>query len=431
MYSVQKAAAIAIVIVGIFIPILLFVIMLGVVKSHFERVCNWRVALDVVLTGKTQEAFDLACKLGQGGDTGGGGAGGSYGCAGSSLDTSALKQQLQSDEGLRLYPYKDTNKKCTIGYGHNLEGGSNSSFTSATNMDPADFISKCCPDAKAQCSGAPTITQDQADAIFSSDLSSLQASAASIVGQDTYDSLPGSAKQILVEMRFQLGEAGLRKFKDMIAALQASPPNFPEAANQIRDSRLYDQTTSRAENQATRMENVKCEKAVIPSVGPNNSCYLEENCKEVGTYGNNYKICQAVVDKLLLVPIDTSLINVTDPPRYITYNMAEALKKASQACGKCFSIQSAYRNCEHQKNLYQDYLNGGTIAAKPGESNHNGGQGVDIYGSGDYECNMAHCSKKLVGFLFNYALIHFNGCNTPSGDFYTGSDCVHFSNNGR
>jgi len=443
--SPQKGSVVPGIILLVFILMLalfFFVIALGTVKSKFETVCNWRAALNIILGADKQKTLDTLCKLG-GGASGGAGASGAFGCAGTLINVIDLESKLQTAEGLRLYPYKDSEQKCTIGYGHNLEGGSNANFTSiVTDKTPQDFISSCCPDSKTECTTPhPTITQEQADAIFQKDLVPIEADVKDILKH--YDSLPGNAKQILVEIYFQTGAGNFKKFKDLFAALDQedpssneSTPNYQAAAQAIRDSNL---PKNRAEDQAKRMENIRCEIAVIPPAGQNPSCDLEKNCESIDKYpgsdGGPYDICKAVADKIPLKKIDDTLITVSGKPKYLYSIMADQLAEASTACNKCFFVTSAYRSCKQQQNMI-DSGNYGTIAAA-GHSNHNGGQGIDINGSGEYECNMVHCSQKLVKFLGQYGFTHFNGCGIPQGDFYVGpkksqaDDCVHFSPDGK
>jgi len=54
-------------------------------------------------------------------------------------------------------------------------------------------------------------------------------------------------------MRFNLGPAGFRQFKKMIAAVNAG--NFIEAAAQMKDSRWYRQVKNRAETLTAMMKN--------------------------------------------------------------------------------------------------------------------------------------------------------------------------------
>ena len=50
------------------------------------------------------------------------------------------------------------------------------------------------------------------------------------------------AKEIIVEMVFQLGETGVSKFRNMWKALKKNPPDYDVAATEMLDSRWASQT---------------------------------------------------------------------------------------------------------------------------------------------------------------------------------------------
>ena len=57
------------------------------------------------------------------------------------------------------------------------------------------------------------------------------------------DTQQATVQGVLIEMCFQLGQAGVGKFKKMFKALAEC--EFSEAAKQMKDSRWYDQTPAR------------------------------------------------------------------------------------------------------------------------------------------------------------------------------------------
>ena len=63
------------------------------------------------------------------------------------------------------------------------------------------------------------------------------------------------AKFLIIEMIFQLGSAGIQKFRRMWSALGEDPPNYKEAAVQMLDSRWAKQTPIRAQEMAGHMGN--------------------------------------------------------------------------------------------------------------------------------------------------------------------------------
>jgi len=61
------------------------------------------------------------------------------------------------------------------------------------------------------------------------------------------------AKEIIIEMVFQLGETGVSKFKNMWKALEQSPPEYSAAASEMLDSRWAKQTPNRAQEMSAEM----------------------------------------------------------------------------------------------------------------------------------------------------------------------------------
>ena len=62
------------------------------------------------------------------------------------------------------------------------------------------------------------------------------------------------AKFLIIEMIFQLGSAGVQKFRKMWDALKEDPPNYFEAHVQMLDSRWAKQTPNRAGEMAESMQ---------------------------------------------------------------------------------------------------------------------------------------------------------------------------------
>ena len=61
------------------------------------------------------------------------------------------------------------------------------------------------------------------------------------------------AKFLIIEMIFQLGSAGVQKFRRMWSALEENPPNYFEAHVQMLDSKWAKQTPERAKEMSGHM----------------------------------------------------------------------------------------------------------------------------------------------------------------------------------
>ena len=132
-----------------------------------------------------------------------------------------LKDRIKTHEGFRNYVYKDSLGKRTIGYGHLCLDDEN--WENDEQYD-IEILDDC----------------------FESDFNDALWGAEDLIG--SIPLLP-KAKEVIVEMVFQLGKGGVSKFKKMWEAL--AKEDYDEAANQMLDSRWHKQTKSRAESLAT------------------------------------------------------------------------------------------------------------------------------------------------------------------------------------
>ena len=120
-----------------------------------------------------------------------------------------IQAQLIRHEGLRLKPYVCTAGKLTIGVGRNLTD-------SGISKDEAMIM----------------LRSDIADAV--SDLMTLF---------DDFSDLPEKVQRVLIDMRFNLGPFGFRGFRRLMACIENR--NFWQAAEEMKDSRWFNQVGSR------------------------------------------------------------------------------------------------------------------------------------------------------------------------------------------
>jgi lysozyme len=125
-------------------------------------------------------------------------------------DSTELAEELiKMNEGCKLTVYTCSAGRLTIGYGRNLEDKG---------------VSQC-----------------EADLLLAFDIEECRKDLEKL---EFWESLNEARKAVLLDMRFQLGHAGLMKFKKMLAALERD--DYEEAAEQIMDSRYAVQTPNRA-----------------------------------------------------------------------------------------------------------------------------------------------------------------------------------------
>lgn len=129
------------------------------------------------------------------------------------MNLQAMHDQIIDHEGMRLKPYRCTAGKLTIGVGRNLDDRG--------------------------------ITEDEARFMMGRDLADCAADL-ELIFPNQFQTLPENIQMTLMDMRFQLGGGGFRKFKKMIQAVKINNPG--EMIKQMRDSLWYRQTTGRAED---------------------------------------------------------------------------------------------------------------------------------------------------------------------------------------
>ena len=137
------------------------------------------------------------------------------------MNIKKIKDQLIQHEGLKLKPYQCPAGRLTIGVGRNLEDKG--------------------------------ITEKEAVMLLENDIQECLKDLKTIFNE--FDLLPEQAQLVLVDMRFNLGYKGFRKFKKMIKAVRQQ--DFHSAAREMRDSLWYHQVGKRAEHLTEMMENSK------------------------------------------------------------------------------------------------------------------------------------------------------------------------------
>ena len=143
------------------------------------------------------------------------------------MNIDRLRQQLEIDEGCKYVIYLDHLNLPTHGIGHLI-----------LESDPE----------YGQPVGTP-VGEDRVRQRFNLDI------AVTIddckVLYDDFDDLPEECQHIIANMMFNMGRPRLSKFKGMKAGVDARDWN--RAADEMVDSRWYDQVTNRAKRLVARM----------------------------------------------------------------------------------------------------------------------------------------------------------------------------------
>ena len=139
----------------------------------------------------------------------------------------SLIDSIKEHEGYVGVVYKDSLGKRTIGYGHLC-------------VEPEQW-----DDDKEY-------TKEELELVFDKDFDEALKNAESLIGDRPVNFI---AKQVLIEMVFQLGIGGVGKFKKMWSALDNE--DYGEASFQMMDSLWAKQTPKRAEKLSHKMRSAK------------------------------------------------------------------------------------------------------------------------------------------------------------------------------
>ena len=142
------------------------------------------------------------------------------------MDMSRLLESVKKHEGYRNRVYLDSLGKRTVGYGH-----------------------LCVED---HWEDNREYTVPELERVLEADLNNAIQGAEELCG-DCPD-LRDQAREIIVEMVFQLGKTGVSKFRNMWKALKV--PDYPTAAKEMLDSRWAKQTPNRAKEMSDHMRSL-------------------------------------------------------------------------------------------------------------------------------------------------------------------------------
>ncbi len=142
----------------------------------------------------------------------------------------SLKDQLILHEGIKLRPYKCPANKWTIGVGRNLEdvglsGDEQLKLFGTSGLNKKEVIDGLL---------ARGITKEEALFLLDNDIKKC---TADVKRFPWFESLDPVRQKVIIDMRFNLGLAGLMGFKRMLGALEAE--DYVKAAEEMKDSKWY------------------------------------------------------------------------------------------------------------------------------------------------------------------------------------------------
>jgi len=136
-----------------------------------------------------------------------------------------IKEIIKEHEGFRDQIYLCSEGFKTIGYGHKV--------TEQDNFEDNHIYSK-----------------ELLEEVFEDDFGKARRAALRLTN---HLDIAEDAIDVITSMVFQLGEAGVSKFKNMFSALEI--PDYSEAAEQMLDSKWHMQTPNRCQELANIMRN--------------------------------------------------------------------------------------------------------------------------------------------------------------------------------
>jgi len=139
--------------------------------------------------------------------------------------TDDLKARVRLHEGVRTQMYLDSLGKATIGIGHLIQ-----------------------PHERERYSEGVEISMEEVEELFDIDLNRAAAGADLLIDECVGHDLPQPVSEVILEMVFQLGTNGVRKFRNMWKAMREK--RWKDAATEMKDSRWHKQTTKRCESLA-------------------------------------------------------------------------------------------------------------------------------------------------------------------------------------
>ena len=143
------------------------------------------------------------------------------------MDIEKLREELIADEGMRLDVYRCTEGCETVGVGHKIVQGD------AEHGKPLGY----------------TITERRMKQLFDLDITVVREDCHRLY--EDFSDLPEEAQRIIANMMFNLGLPTMKKFRGMKRCVDER--NWSGAADEMVDSRWYEQVTNRANRLVKRM----------------------------------------------------------------------------------------------------------------------------------------------------------------------------------
>jgi GH24 family phage-related lysozyme (muramidase) len=156
------------------------------------------------------------------------------------LNLPMVQGLITKHEGFRCLVYRDTKGNRTIAIGFNLDAPGADAVCATFGLN-----------YQALLNGTATVTWTEAEAIRDYKISSAEFAAHCQFPK--FDELPDQAQAVVLDMLYEMGSAKFAGFRLMIAALNQDPPDFNQAASQMKQSAWYGEVPTRAQEDCQLM----------------------------------------------------------------------------------------------------------------------------------------------------------------------------------
>lgn len=164
-----------------------------------------------------------------------------------------LIKMLKENEGVRYCAYKDSLGIWTACVGENLERAGANDRLKSVGVNP-DMVWAAIEEAKkaGKSKTVPLFNDKQVDALLQSELEHCIKDLDFVSG---FDSMPDEARAVLIDLRFNTGPSGIRKFKQTLKAFEKG--DWRAAADGLMNSAMAKQVPNRVNKNVKLLLSIK------------------------------------------------------------------------------------------------------------------------------------------------------------------------------
>lgn len=158
------------------------------------------------------------------------------------IDYKRLYEMIARHEGIRKEVYLDTKGIKTIGAGFNLEKAGAKERIEYFGLDYNDI-----------CSGKQKLSENEIYSLMEDDVETAISDAKNYVGEN-WNKLNPKAKEVIIDMSYNLGGPRINNFKKLKEALEKQ--DYKTAADEMKDSKWYSDVGNRSKELISIMKSI-------------------------------------------------------------------------------------------------------------------------------------------------------------------------------